>query len=244
MDNTTVFTGKAQFYNSRPAYPQECIDYIIKKMEIPSGSIVADIGAGTGILTKPFLDAGCTVYAVEPNDDMFAELKKNLSRYQDVRLLQATAEKTDIPALSCDAVVVGTAFHWFDKDQFRAEFQRILKIEKCVAILRIANNTEGDKQLDQDRHITEEELNGAKEFFEEGFQEHLNFEYTERFDEERYINDLLSSATAPLPNDVTFEKYVSRCREIFRKYFPSGTAELPFAVNCYIGRVDTSLQNM
>lgn len=109
--------------------------------------------------------------------------------------------------------------------------------------MRIANNTEGDKQLDQDRHFTEEELNGAKEFFGEGFQEHLNFEYTERFDEERYINNLLSSATAPLPNDVTFEKYVSRCREIFRKYFPSGTAELPFAVNCYIGRVDTSLQN-
>lgn len=243
MDNTTVFTGKAQFYNSRPTYPQECIDYVIKKMEIPSGGIVADIGAGTGILTKPFLDAGCTVYAVEPNDDMFAELKKNLSRYQNVRLLKATAEKTDIPAHTCDAVVVGTAFHWFDKDLFRAECQRILKYNKCVAILRIANNTEGDKQLDQDRHITEEELNVAKEFFGEGFQEHLNFEYTERFDEERYINDLLSSATAPLPNDVTFEKFVSRRREIFHKYFPSGTAELPFAVNCYIGRIDTSLQN-
>lgn len=212
-------------------------------MGIPSGGIVADIGAGTGILTKSFLDAGCTVYAVEPNNDMFAELKKNLSRYQDARLLQATAEKTDIPALSCDAVVVGTAFHWFDKDQFRAECQRILKSNKCVAILRIANNTEGDKLLDQDKHFTERELNAAKEFFGEGFQEHRCFEYTERFDEERNINDLLSSATAPLPNDVTFEKYVSRCREVFRKYFPSGVAELPFAVNCYIGRVDTSLQN-
>ena len=243
MDNTTVFTGKAQFYNSRPPYPQECIDYVIKKMGIPSGGIVADIGAGTGILTKPFLDAGCTVYAVEPNGDMFAELKKNLSRYQDARLLQATAEKTDIPAHICDAVVVGTAFHWFDKDQFRAECQRVLKNNKCVAILRIANNTEGDKLLDQDKHFTERDLNAAKEFFGEGFQEHLNFEYTERFDEEKYINNLLSSATAPLPNDVTFEKYVSRCREVFRKYFPSGVAELPFAVNCYIGRVDTSLQN-
>lgn len=243
MDNTTIFTGKAQFYNSRPTYPQECIDYVIKKMEIPSGGIVADIGAGTGILTKPFLDAGCTVYAVEPNGDMFAELKKNLSRYQDVRLLQATAEKTDIPALTCDAVVVGTAFHWFDKDQFRAECQRILKNNKYVAILRIANNTEGDKLLDQDKHFTERDLNAAKEFFGEGFQEHRCFEYTERFDEEKHINDLLSSATAPLPNDETFEKYVGRCREVFRKYFPSGVAELPFAVNCYIGRVDTEWQN-
>ena len=35
MDNTTVFTGKAQFYNSRPTYPQECIDYVIKKWGYP-----------------------------------------------------------------------------------------------------------------------------------------------------------------------------------------------------------------
>ncbi len=238
MDNTTIFTGRAQFYNSRPTYPQECIAYLIQKMEIPSGGILADIGAGTGILTKPFLDAGCTVYAAEPNHDMFAELKKNLSQYKNLRSLNTAAERTDIPARSCDAVVVGTAFHWFDKDQFYAECQHILKSNRSVALLRMENNTEGDKRLNQIRHYTEADLNAAKGFFGDGFQEHICFEYTECFDEERYINNLLSSANAPLPDDADFGKYVSKCRETFHQYFPSGIAELPFAVNCYIGKIN------
>ena len=54
-----------------------------------------------------------------------------------------------------------------------------------------------------------------------------------------YINDLLSSATAPLPNEANFDEYVSRCKNVFYKYFGNGHAELPFAVNCYIGRLDT-----
>ena len=240
MDNTNNFSGKAHFFNARPTYPQECIDYLIKKTGIPSDGIVADIGAGTGILTKPFLDSSFTVYAVEPNNDMFAALKKNLSRYQNVRLLKATAEKTGIPELSCDTVVVGTAFHWFDKDKFYAECQRILRNNRYVAILRICYNREYDKKLDREKHLTEQDLNAAKEFFGKGFEEHICFEYTELFDEERQINFWISSDTAPLPNDDAFDKYLSMCKDVAKRKFPNGSAELPFAVNCYIGRIDTS----
>lgn len=56
MANENIFKGKAQFYNSRPTYPQECIDYLINKFSLNSDSVIADIGAGTGILTKPFLE--------------------------------------------------------------------------------------------------------------------------------------------------------------------------------------------
>lgn len=149
MANENLFSGKAQFYNSRPTYPKECIDYLVNKFNLISNSVIADIGAGTGILTKPFLDLGCSAYAAEPNEDMFTELSKNLSQYQNVFLLKASAEKTDIPTLSCDAVVIGTAFHWFDKEKFYAECRRILKNNKYVAILRIANNTEADKQIEK-----------------------------------------------------------------------------------------------
>ncbi len=138
MDTKILFNGKAQFYNSRPTYPKECIDYLINKFGLSFDSVIADIGAGTGILTKPFLDFGCSAYAVEPNDDMFSELNKNLSQYQNVNFMKAAAEETYIPAFSCDAVVIGTAFHWFDKDKFRTECKRILKDNKYVAILRMS----------------------------------------------------------------------------------------------------------
>lgn len=239
MANENHFNGKAQFYNSRPTYPQESIDYLSNIFKLNSKSVIADIGAGTGILTKPFLDIGCSVYAVEPNEDMFAELSKNFSQYENVIFLKTSAEKTNIPSLSCDAVVVGTAFHWFDKDKFCTECKRILRNNKYVAILRIANNTEADKRIEEIKHYSEQDLNEAKKFFDEGFLEHICFEYTQSFDEERYINNLLSSATAPLPNDTSFDEYVNKCKSVFKKHFGNGLAELPFVVNCYIGRLDT-----
>lgn len=125
---------------------------------------------------------------------MFLELNKNLSSYSKVDFLNTSAEKTDISSHSCDAIVVGTAFHWFEKDKFRAECDRILKNERYIAILRICNNTDGDKKMDKINHHTEQDLEEAKAFFGSGFIEHVQFEYAESFDEERYINNLLSSA--------------------------------------------------
>lgn len=237
MANENIFTGKAQFYNSRPTYPQECIDYLISKFSLSSNSVIADIGAGTGILTKPFLDTCATVYAVEPNEDMFLELNRNLSHYKSLRAIQASAEATKIPSFSCDAVVVGTAFHWFDKEQFYVECKRILRGNKYVAILRISNNSEADKKLDEINHHTEHDLNEAKDFFGNGFSEHVCFEYSQSFDEARNINNWLSSATAPLPGDKIFDECVQKWQTVFRKYYPSGIAELPFAVDCFIGQI-------
>ena len=239
MANEHNFSGKAQFYNSRPTYPQECIDYLVNKFGLSSNNVIADVGAGTGILTKPFLNMGCSAYAVEPNDDMFTELSKNLSQYSNVILLKTSAEKTEIPENSCDAVVVGTAFHWFDKNKFRSECERILKNKKHIAILRISNNTDADKEIDKMRHYTEQDIQSAKEFFRDGFFEHIKFEYYEAFDEDRYINNLLSSAAAPLPSDARFDDYVEKCRTVYSKHFENGIAHLPFVVNCFVGSLDT-----
>lgn len=126
-----------------------------------------------------------------------------------------------------------------EKAHIKRKDKRILRNKKHVAILRIANNNESDKRIDEVKHYSMQDLNDAKAFFGTGFTEHIRFEYTQSFDEARYINDLLSSATAPLPNEANFDEYVSRCKNVFYKYFGNGHAELPFAVNCYIGRLDT-----
>ena len=179
MAHKDIFNGKAKFYHSRPLYPQECIDYLVEKFNLREDSVIADIGAGTGILTKPFLAVCGTVYAVEPSADMFFELRKHLSPDKNAICLKTSAEETGIPPLSCDAVVIGTAFHWFDKDKFRTECMRILKNKKRAAILRIANNSESDKRIDEIKHYSMHDLNDAKEFFGTGFTEHIRFEYTQ-----------------------------------------------------------------
>ncbi len=232
------FHGRAGYYNKgRPGYPKECIDYIINKFELSSDSVIADIGAGTGILTRPFLEYGCRVYAVEPEKNMFTVLKENLCRYPNAVLLPTCAENTEIPESACDAAVIGTAFHWFDKENFRRECLRFLKDHRYIAILRISNNTESDKDIDRANGFTERDVQTAKDFFKNGFTERITFEYTEKYNAERFVAEKLSSATAPLPGDPNFEPYVWRCQTVYKKHFGNETAELPFAVNCCIGRL-------
>ena len=237
MANENLFDDKAEFYNARPNYPKECIDYLIGRLGLDSQSVIADIGAGTGKLTLPFLHTVAFAYAVEPNDDMFGELQKNLSVFSNIKFMHSMAENTGIPQSTCDAVVVGTAFHWFDKKEFFAECKRILRDNKMVAILRISNNTDADKQLDRMWHHTEEDLQSAKAFLGDGFLEHVQFEYSEPFDEDRYIRFLLSSATAPTPGEERFKEYIEKCKTVYRKHFGDEIAHLPFVVNCFIGKM-------
>ena len=50
MNNTVRFDGKGEIYaKSRPSYAAELLDYIKNTMNVPNGSVFADIGSGTGI---------------------------------------------------------------------------------------------------------------------------------------------------------------------------------------------------
>jgi SAM-dependent methyltransferase len=84
---------------------------------------VADLGAGTGILTGALARLGADVVAVEPDPDMLAELRRQLP---DVRAEQGSAEAIPLPDGSVDAVVAGQAMHWFDMDRALPEIARVL----------------------------------------------------------------------------------------------------------------------
>ena len=68
MKPTDKFSGKADVYSkSRPGYPNEHIDYLLSANNLNETSKVADIGSGTGIMSRHLLERGVRVLAVEPN---------------------------------------------------------------------------------------------------------------------------------------------------------------------------------
>lgn len=94
MDNTNKFTGKSSAYaSSRPKYAEQFIQYLKNSAGLGLESIVADIGSGTGILSSQLLDIGCTVIAVEPNDDMRNTAENCLEEMKDLTPLKE-ARKT------------------------------------------------------------------------------------------------------------------------------------------------------
>ena len=71
MDYTNRFDGKGEIYaKARPKYAAGLLYHLKNTLNIPEGSVFADIGSGTGIFTGQLLGCGYKVFAVEPNADM------------------------------------------------------------------------------------------------------------------------------------------------------------------------------
>ena len=57
----------ADYVRYRPGYPAEILPLLQTWTSLRPEHVVADIGSGTGLLSKLFLDFGNRVFGVEPN---------------------------------------------------------------------------------------------------------------------------------------------------------------------------------
>jgi len=100
------FDNKAkEFAIGRPTYPKEILNKL-KELGIEKQSIIADIGAGTGIFTNMLGQLGCRVLAVEPNVDMLNECREYCSNNTNIKYINATAENTELKENSVDIITI------------------------------------------------------------------------------------------------------------------------------------------
>jgi SAM-dependent methyltransferase len=93
---------------------------------LPHGSRrIADVGAGTGKLTRTLLGApDAEVVAVDPDPAMLATLR---TAVPGVPAFVGTAERLPLPDDSVDAVVLGQAWHWVEPVAASAEIGRVVR---------------------------------------------------------------------------------------------------------------------
>ena len=79
----TAFNEDAQNYDiARPDYPEELFTDILSYLdERKAGKSAIEIGIGTGQATKPFLDAGFQVTAIELGDKLAAYAAEKFRAY-------------------------------------------------------------------------------------------------------------------------------------------------------------------
>jgi SAM-dependent methyltransferase len=71
FDPKSIFGPRVGNYiKYRPGYPREVLDTLRAECVLSSFWHIADIGSGTGLLARLFLDLGCAVFGVEPNEEM------------------------------------------------------------------------------------------------------------------------------------------------------------------------------
>jgi SAM-dependent methyltransferase len=121
-----------QYERGRPGYPPAVIAAVGRALAPAPGARVADVGAGTGKLTRALAAGGYDVAAVEPLPGLRERLR---AAVPDVEVLAGTAEALPLPDASVDAVVCADAFHWFDGPAAVTEFARVIRPGGGLALL-------------------------------------------------------------------------------------------------------------
>ncbi len=136
MDPTRRFSDRVSAYvKHRPSYPAEIIDLLKARCGLEPKALVADIGSGTGQLAKLFLASGNTVIGIEPDRKMREAGARMLQNYRRFKSIAGRAESTALADHCVDFVTAGQAFHWFNPEQTRIEFRRILKPHGWVVLV-------------------------------------------------------------------------------------------------------------
>jgi SAM-dependent methyltransferase len=125
----TAFAEVAGAYErGRPGYPEEAVRWLVGDQPCD----VVDLGAGTGKLTRTLVALGHRVTAVEPLDEMRAELAAVLP---ELDALVGSAEAIPLPDSFADVVVSAQAFHWFDHDNALPDIARVLRPSGRIALV-------------------------------------------------------------------------------------------------------------
>lgn len=242
------FTSRvADYVRYRPGYPDAAIDQLSRELGLAPGVTVADIGAGTGLLTLPLLRSGAEVIAVDPNEQMLEAAAEYLRGHDNLRIVVGSAEATGLPAESVDAITAGQAFHWFDPVRARDEFLRILRPAGKVALIWNAKEfgTSGflagyerilDERLPEFAEVRHESSGEGEiaEFFG-GMPACSSFPHQQRFDWEGVLGRVMSASYAPKPGQPGHDPLVADLRALFDHHAEDGMITWPYLTKLYVG---------
>lgn len=249
-DSQQRFSDRDENYvRYRPGYPRGLLDVLREHAGLRTGLWVADIGSGTGIASRLLLDAGCEVFAVEPNAAMRDAAENQLGGNPLFHSVAAPAETTTLPEQSVDMILSAQAFHWFDRERARAEFTRILKPSGSIALVWNVRQTDSAPFLRdyeallktfatdyaQVRHENVDDT-AFRSFFTQGrYEKHL-LPNAQHFDFEGLRGRLLSSSYAPAEGHPSHTPMLAELRRIFDAHQRDGEVSFFYDTEIVIGK--------
>lgn len=249
-DPTRRFSDRVENYvKYRPGYPDGIYDLLTHNAGLHPDDRIADLGSGTGLLSRLFLEHGHAVLAVEPNAPMRTAAEQAFADQPLFISVDGRAEATTLEPQSIDFLVAGQAFHWFEPEAAKAEGQRILKPSHCAALIWNRRDTSQPfqrayeelldefgidfHQVDQ-RRITDEAI--ADFFLPHPVQKSRLRNY-QTFDLTGLQGRLLSSSYAPTPDYPTYKTMLAALENLFSQYEKAGHVQFDYWTEIYYGRL-------
>ena len=250
QDPTERFSSRvANYVRYRPSYPPAAIALLQERCGLRPGAAVADIGSGTGILTRLLLASGAQVSAVEPNDGMRGAAEVLLAGEPKFHSIRGTAEDTTLAPASMDLLVAGQAFHWFKVDAARREALRVLRPGSHAALLWNEHPSAGSAFLqdfervarahapEYDQVVGSRADETAMREFLGGDMQLATFPNQQVFDYAGLTGRLMSSSWTPEPGHPQHEPMLEGMRAAFSRHARAGTVIFPYLTLVYYGRM-------
>ena len=254
MDVTKRFSNRVADYRKyRPGYPAEIVRDLEAEGVLRAGNTVADVGAGTGLLARIFLERGYSVVGIEPNREMREAGEEELRAFENYTGVDGMAENTGV-----DLVTAGQAFHWFRRAEARREVARILRGPKWVVLVWNERLAKGDAFLEayegllhqfgtDYRKVDHRNVRPADlEAFFAGASaaapavRERTYANRQVFDFEGVKGRLFSSSYAPAANDLRSGDMLQALRRIFDHHARGGTVAFVYETKMYVGRLGTN----
>lgn len=243
----------ADYVRYRPGYPDALIDVLHRNCGLTPSHVVADIGSGTGLLSKVFLENGNRVIGVEPNAEMRAAGDEFLADYKNFSSVNGSSEATALADTSVDFITAGQAFHWFEPNATRREFARILKPGGWVVVMwndRRINETAFGRAYEDllVRYGTDytkvkdayPEMADMRNFFGEGNFQHAELPNFQEFDFDGLAGRVRSSSYAPKEGYANYEPMMAALRDLFDANEKFGRVRMEYTTQIYFGRLDAA----
>lgn len=242
--STTRFSDRVDDYvKYRPEYPQQLIILLQKNVFLNNDSIIADIGAGTGISTKLFLENGWKVYAVEPNTPMREAAELSFTGYKNYKSIDGSAEHTTLPEHSIDVVFSAQAFHWFELSKTKIELNRILKTSGHIVLVWNLRSEKNDFQRDYEKLLkrlpeysdaTQKNITDViiEDFFSPRIMHKEYLKNAQQLSLEGLKGRTRSSSYVPKSGD-DYENLISELEILFSKYEKNGVVEFEYETIVY-----------
>ncbi len=251
MDPTQRFGDRVEHYTQfRPSYPTELLAFMRDELGLTAAHVIADVGSGTGILSKVFLENGNVVFGVEPNAGMRQAAEAVLGGYERFYSVEGRAEATQLEPDQVDFVVVGQAFHWFEVDGARKEFRRILRPGGWVVLIWNSRRTESTPFLKAYEAYLEQwgtdyiavrsryDVKASLESLFGGAGYGRNaFENTQSLDFDGLRGRILSSSYMPGAEHAQYGPMLDALRQLFDTHEQEGYVRLEYDTELYYGQL-------
>ena len=248
---TERFSNRVEAYiRYRPSYPAAVVEILHEEVGLTPEWTIADIGAGTGISAKLFLDYGNEVFAVEPNGPMRVAAERLLADCPRFHSVDGTAEATTLPEGSMDAVVAAQAFHWFDPAKSGVECRRLLKPAGWAILFWNARRLDATPFLrdyetllkkhgtdyGQVRHENVDESR-LDQFYGAGRWRKRSVDNEQRLNLDGLRGRAKSSSYLPADGDPAQEAMLNELDDLFAKHEQAGHVVIEYDTEIYFGRL-------